>query len=1430
MKKRGIVQNKPFSCYIIGDDNITLQCASIILAQNHRLLGLVSQSKKIAQWCKSNAIPHIKNIKEFEKNHLNRPCDYLFSIANGAILPPSIINVPGVYAINYHNSPLPKYAGLYATSWAIIHDEKEHAISWHIMHEQVDTGDILKQACFAIEEDETALSLNLKCYEFATKAFSELVGELAANTATPVKQDLAYRSYYGLKNKPENYGVISWNNPAESIDRLCRALTFGHYKNELVTPKIFIYNELLVIKSYRKLAISSGKKPGTIVHSSTTDLQIATQTTDIVLYELMSLAGEVYPIEQLIKVHSLPVGDLLPEIEPQFIEGLTTHPAVNQPKIEKFWLKEHLKCIQGGVSFLSHLNTGPKHHSSTHSKLKTIKIPSALQDKITGFSQEHVVSTKHIIAALVLTYIYRMNNYTNFTIDYQPALPHAQVDRLTHLLESHVPLTTNFASNLCFFDLVLFIAMEHERLASYETYSKDIFIRYPELEGLAHEIDLSLSYVDASEPSFPRTQRKLNVYIAEDGSYLYLQNNIDYQAQEESYAFFNQLEEHLFTLLDDALNHYSTKKIFELSLIHHTEKQRLLHDWNNTQSTYNSSQLVHQALEQHAAHNPQLIAAMFHETTITYEELNAKANQIAHCLISHGVKANDIVGIYIHRSMSMLISILGVLKAGAAYLPLDPHYPDKRINYMLNNSQSHILLTHAASVAKHIHGYDGLILDVEELLHVQEHPAYTPNIATQPADLAYVIYTSGTTGTPKGVAISHKAACNHMAWMQNAYDFNPRDVFLQKTPFSFDASVWEFFMPLWVGAPLVIAPDDAHASPKELIALIVNYKVSILQLVPSMLREVTLTPGFASCTSLRHVFCGGEILLPETIHAFYEHQTSNAALHNLYGPTEATIDALTITCTPSDATSHISRIGKPIANTKAYILDDHMQLVPTGILGELYLSGDGLANGYLHNESLTQQKFLPHPFVDGDRVYKTGDLVKWQDNGIIEYHERRDGQVKIRGFRIEISEIESCLEKIHCIYQCLVKPESSSNGELSLSAYLVLLNNESMTVTEIRGFLKQELPDYMVPTRFFVVEKLLTTPNGKLDRKHVLLPLKQLYSEKEHLAPNNEIERVVHDLWCSALKVEHLGIYDDFFELGGHSLTAMNIISRVKECFAIDLGMRMLFDSPTIHSLALKIEQLMQTKQSAPLKFPLSERIMIQIKKSGTQTPLFLIHPIGGSIFWYKSLKQNLNKEVPLYGLQDPGLEHHEFFFNSIEQMASTYIEAIRTIQPHGPYLIGGASFGSTVAIEIARQLQELNEPVKAIISLDGWAEYPALQRDEEHFKELMRVQNKRAIETHLNHNVKNSDALLELQWHREKMLINYKLPRIHSKLILFKAEMLTDLFNYDAPLNWWDNYMSAEIICHLVPGTHESMFSEPYLSVLVEKLNESLNSINNVL
>ncbi|WP_414754485.1 amino acid adenylation domain-containing protein [Anabaena sp. CCY 9910] len=621
---------------------------------------------------------------------------------------------------------------------------------------------------------------------------------------------------------------------------------------------------------------------------------------------------------------------------------------------------------------------------------------------------------------------------------------------------------------------------------------------------------------------------------------------------------------HFVTLLEGIVTN-PQQQISQLPMLTAVEQRQLLIEWNATQVDYQLDKCLHQLFEEQVQHTPDAVAVVFEDQQLTYQQLNCRANQLAHYLHSLGVEADMLVGICVERSIEMVVGLLGILKAGGAYVPLDPNYPLERLSYMLSDSQVKVLLTQKQIIPElPPTKADVVALDIDwEIICQQsdENPAY----AVKPDNLAYVIYTSGSTGQPKGVAIPHSAICNHMLWMQTAFPLTATDKVLQKTPFSFDASVWEFYAPLLTGAQLVVAQPWGHQDSVYLTQIIATEQITTLQLVPSLLQMLLEQEEFKTCKSLKRVFCGGEALPVVLQDRFFEQ--INIDLYNLYGPTEACIDATFWNCR-GGVGQKIVPIGRPIANTKIYILDKHLQPVPIGVPGEMYIGGDGLARAYLNRPELTQEKFIPNPFSDvqSERLYKTGDLVRYLPDGNIEYLGRIDNQVKIRGFRIELGEIEAALNTHPEIQQAVIIVREDIPGNKRLVAYVVT-SDESLTTNQLRQFLKQQLPEYMLPSGFMTLEKLPLTPNGKIDRKALPTPDGEINRESEYLAPRTPIEQTLTNIWQQLLLKEKVSIHDNFFEIGGDSILSIQVVSRAKNA-GIQITPKQIFQNQTIAALA----------------------------------------------------------------------------------------------------------------------------------------------------------------------------------------------------------------------------------------------------------------------
>ena len=571
------------------------------------------------------------------------------------------------------------------------------------------------------------------------------------------------------------------------------------------------------------------------------------------------------------------------------------------------------------------------------------------------------------------------------------------------------------------------------------------------------------------------------------------------------------------------------------------------------------------------------------DDVLSYGSLNERANQLAHTLIARGVGPESRVAVALDRSPALVVALLATLKAGGAYVPLEPAYPAARLAVMLADSGARLLLTQQTLQPRLPRvPVPSLCLDHGGSV-IGQRAAHNPQRPVALDDLAYVIYTSGSTGTPKGVMISHGGLANHMHWMQRAYPLSADDRVLQKTPSSFDASVWEFFAPLLAGAVIVLARPDGHQDPAYLIEAIDRHQITTLQVVPSMLEMLLNARGFDRCRSLRRVFAGGEALPADLAARFIAH--SSAELVNLYGPTEVTVDATAWTCPRPPAMGTVP-IGRPIDNTVAYVLDNRLAPVPAGVPGELYLGGAGLARGYLGAPATTAARFLPDALgaTPGARLYRTGDLVRQRADGQLEFLGRCDQQVKIRGVRIEPGEIEAALVTHPAVQMAVALARTGEGGDPRLVAYLVPAVPASdfagrpagvplPTTGEIRSHLSATLPSGLLPAAVVWLPALPRTPSGKVDREalRALAPLPPVADPS--VAPATAIERVVAQIWREVLTVERVGATDNFFELGGHSLLATQVVWRVFETFRVEVPLRRLFEAPTVAEFASALVQ-----------------------------------------------------------------------------------------------------------------------------------------------------------------------------------------------------------------------------------------------------------------
>ena len=754
------------------------------------------------------------------------------------------------------------------------------------------------------------------------------------------------------------------------------------------------------------------------------------------------------------------------------------------------------------------------------------------------------------------------------------------------------------------------------------------------------------------------------------------------------------------------------QRLSDLPLLTEAERRQLLVEWNDTQAEYPKDACIHQLFEAQVERTPDAVAVVLPSTDpersedgqLTYRELNRQANQLAHRLRAMGVGPEVRVGMCVERSLEMAVGFLGTLKAGGAYVPLDPAYPKERLAFMLEDLQTPVLLTHQRLMTR-LPEYETQVIcldsDWETIAHESDE---NPASGVTADNLAYVIYTSGSTGKPKGVMIQHTSLVSYTETACDEYAVKPSDRILQFASLSFDASAEEIYPCLVRGATLVLRTDSMLSSASVFLQTCQHRALTVLNLPTAYWHELTARLDAEILTfppSVRLVIIGGERALPERLAAWRQHVGQRVPLMNTYGPTEATIVATMCQLTGSaeaDTVLPEVPIGRAIRNVQTYVLNRHLQPMPIGIRGELHIGGVGLSRGYLDRPELTAEQLVPNPFSDepGARLYKTGDLARYLPDGNIEFLGRIDHQVKVRGFRVELGEIETVLGQHPAVREIVALAREDLPGDKRLVAYVVPNQEAPPTASELRGFAQDKLPGYMVPSTFVTLDTLPLTPSSKVDRQALPAPDRARPELAGALvAPRDTLEFQLTRIWEAALNIQPIGVRDDFFKLGGHSLLAVRLFALIEKGLGRRLPLAMLFQGATVEHLASLLRQRAESIPWSPL---------VEIQSSGSKPPFFCVHPAGGNVLCYVDLARHLGPEQPFYGLQSRGLDGEQEPHTQVEAMAAHYIEALRAVQPEGPYFLGGWSMGGIVAFEMAQQLRAQGQEVALLALLDTWA------------------------------------------------------------------------------------------------------------------------------
>ncbi|WUH90964.1 amino acid adenylation domain-containing protein [Streptomyces sp. NBC_00433] len=1185
---------EPLSAVMAGEHALLAECAALWLARGHRLSLLVSPDPDLRNWARTRGIPAIASLDGVETALNGEPFDYLFSITNMRIVPQRLLDLPRRLPINFHDALLPRHAGVYATSWALLESPAEHGVTWHVMTAGADEGDILLRRRFPVGPDDTAYDLNTACFQAGMDSFADLADLLAAGGARPEPQDMLLRTYHARGDVLPDGGLLRWTRRGRQLHALVRAAGLGRGDNGFGTAKLLVPGGYVVVGASRLAPPPPvPSPPGTLLAADAAGLTVATADSSLTITDLRTPDGIPVPPP------ALRPGTLLPLPTPAAVSTLVTRMTSTRPS-EPRWTHRlanirpyDLPWTQATTPARSDPPPGDGLSAPFPAPLGS---PSAAGGAPQGRDQPSAgctsspsesgssgrsgppAGTEYVLAApatlaeagraepqvavlaAALLFWARTAEDPEVDVAYRPAAPQGDFFAPTVPLRLPAPASGRTFAGYC---AEVAVKTAEAEAGSYLT---DLAARCPAVAAGSGGLRVEVGVGGEGEPGTGTVAR---VVVEPGGCRVWLAG--DRVGPEAAEALIADFEGFLRALCD------APGDVAEVPLLSGARRARVVEEWNATATAPGPDACLPALFAEQAARRPAAVAVVSDRETLTYAQLDARAQRLAAAMTAAGVGRGDLVGVYLGRSADLVAALLGVMRAGAAYVPLDPVYPPDRVRTMLEDAGVRLLLTGGGLPLP-----DAVRqLDVPELDVTKASGPDPAGLAVaappEPGDLAYVIYTSGSTGRPKGVRIAHRALANFLRSMAAEPGCTEQDRLLAVTTVCFDIAGLELFLPLVTGGCVELVPEEAASDGFALRARLERSRPTLMQATPATWR-LLVAAGWDGDPALR-ALCGGEAL-PSDLAG--ELLGRVGALWNLYGPTETTVWSAAVRVGPGERVT----LGRPIANTRCYVMDRRGRPLPPYVPGELYIGGAGVADGYHGRPELTAEKFVPDGLGGTGRLYRTGDLVRWLADGRLDYLGRIDDQVKIDGFRIELGEIEAVLRRHPGVRRAVVTAREDTAGTKRLVAYLVPTAAAAPSLpppADLRRHLARDLPAYMIPAVFVPLAEIPLTRNGKVDRRALPPPPRTSPLPLPPAArPRPGPEEAVASVWRAILARDDIGVDDNFFDAGGNSLLLVEAVKRLNAALALHLTSVDMFRHPTVRTMAASLASRTPAPPAAP--------------------------------------------------------------------------------------------------------------------------------------------------------------------------------------------------------------------------------------------------------